>query len=184
MDVNFTSTDAEAVEPIIFEKIWGEKPGGGVVPNPAYDLPIGSAVGLNGAVRAPIKAYRLLKAVAIIDTTIDIAKGSGIVSGDIIGNGVVAVASTAVDTTTYTTKDVVTVTMGIVIANGTVLYQAAGASADASVPKYTPLYLLGAPVIAGLGDQIVKLVNGATVRKETVNASLEVLALMKGILIV
>ena len=180
MDVNFVETAAEAIQPVVFEKILGEKPGGGLVANPPYDIPIGTAVGMNGADISPIKSFRLLKANLVGDTSIDIAKGSGIVSGDFIGVGAKAVASTGLDETDAI-KDAVTITLGVAIPNGTVLYQAAGASADAAVNIYTPLYLTGAKVYAGKGDQLVKLVNIAVVRKETVNASLEVLALLTGI---
>lgn len=179
MNVNFSEVSPDAVTPVIFEQILGEKPGGAIVGNPAWDVLPGTAVGPNGSsVFTPIKAYRLTKAVASGDTTIEIAKGSGVAVGDAIGNGTKAVACTAVDTTTYATKDVVTVSLALTIAIGTVLYQAAAASASAAVPIYTPKYLTGAFVFAGKGDQVIKLVNFANVRKETVNASLEVLALI------
>lgn len=178
MDVNHIHVAAGEVQPVIFEKVLGEKPGGGMVPNPDFDIPIGTAVGLDaaGALKA-IKSYRLVKANLVGDTTIEIAKGSGIVSGDVIGTAKKSVASTAVDST-HQAKDVVTITLGVAVANGTVLYQAAGVSAAAAVPSLTPSYLTGAVVYAGKGDQLVKLVNIAVVRKETVNASLEVLALI------
>ena len=180
MDINFTETAAAAVQPVIFEKIIGEKPGGGIVANTAIDLPAGTAVGVNAGTLKPIKADRLVKAVLSGDTEIEIAKGSGIVSGDFIGVGAKAVASTGL-VSTNATKDVVTVTLGVAVAIGTVLYQAAGASASSAVTLYTPAYLTGAPVIAGLGDRLIKLVNMAIVRKETVNASPEVLALLTSI---
>lgn len=178
MDINFIDIAAGAVQPVIFEKVLGEKPGGGLAGNPTYDIPAGTAVSLQSGSYKPIKAYRLTKAVLAGDTTIEIAKGSGVVVGDVIGNLAKSVACTAVDTTTYSTKDVVTVTLGVAIASGTVLYQSAAASAAAAVPVYTPQFLTGAPVRAGKGDQLIKLVTIAVVRKETVNASLEVLALL------
>jgi hypothetical protein len=178
MDVNFSQIAPDAISPVIFEQILGEKPGGGVVANPTFDVLPGTAVGLDGTALKPIKAYRLLKAVAADDTTIEIAKGSGVEVGDAIGVAKKAVACTAVDTTTYATKDVVTITLGVAVANGKVLYQAAGASASSAVPKYTPSYLTGAPVLAGKGDQLVKLINIANVRKETINTATEVLALL------
>jgi len=180
MDVNFSVVDATEVEPVVFEQILGEKPGGGIVANPAFDIVTGTAVGYDSGALKPIKAYRLVKAVASGDTTIEIAKGSGVLVGDIIANVKKGVACTAVDSSNAT-KDVVTVTMGVAIANDTVLYQAAGASASAAVPVYTPSFLTGAKVLAGKGDQAVKLVNFANVRKETVNASAEVIALLQTI---
>lgn len=181
MDVNFQYSKAPSAEPIVFEQVFGEKPGGGVVSNPAFDVPIGTALGFDseGALQ-PIKCYKLVKAVEAADTTIEIAKGSGIAVGDIIATGKVAVESTALDSTDPT-KDVVTVTLGVAVANGKKVYQAAEASADAAEPIYAPKYLNGQKVVAGGGDQLVKLVNGANVRKETVNTSDEVLAMMKNI---
>lgn len=177
MDVNFKVTAPGAIEPVVFEQVLGEKPGGGIVANPTYRVKTGTAVGLNAGTLKPIKAYRLLKANLIGDTTLEIAKGSGVAVGDAIGHGTKAVLATEVNTTNAE-KDVVTVTMGVAIANGAVLYQAAGASASAAVPIYTPSYLTGAPLEANEGDQLVRLVNIANVRKETVNASPEVLALL------
>jgi hypothetical protein len=179
MNVNFEYTDPAAVQPVVFEQVFAEKPGGGVVGNPTFDIPLGTAVGKNaGAVLTPIKAFRLVKAVAVEDTTIEIAKGSGVVVGDIIATAKKGVACTAVDTTTNTTKDVVTVTLGVVVAIDTVLYQAAAASASAAAPIYTPLYVTGDLVPAGLGDRMIRLVNGANLRKETANISTEVVALL------
>jgi len=177
MEVNHIHVAAGKPQPVIFEKVLGEKPGGGIVPNPDFDIPIGTAVGQDAGVLKPIKAYRLVKANLVGDTTIEIAKGSGIVSGDVIGTAKKSVASTAVDTTN-SEKDVVTITLGVALDNGAVLYQSAGVHATQSVPFLTPSYLTGADVYAGKGDQLIKLVNIAVVRKETVNASSEVLALL------
>jgi len=178
MDVNFVAISPDAISPVIFEKVLGDKPGGGMVGNPTYDIAPGTAVGLNGSgVLTPIKAYRLTKAVAIADTTIEIAKGSGVAIGDVIGNLKKSVACTGLDQTNAI-KDVVTVTLGVNITNGTVLFQAASAQASTAAPIYTPKYLTRASVWAGKGDQAIALVNIANVRKETVNASLEVLALI------
>lgn len=177
MDVNFEHIAAGTPSPVVFEKVIGEKPGGGIVANPTFDIAPGTAIGEDAGALKPIKAFRLVKAVLEGDTEIEIAKGSGVKVGDVIAKGKKGVACTAVDTTNAT-KDVVTVTMGVAIANGTVLYQAAAASADAAAPIYTPKFLTGEPVLAGKGDQPTKLVVAAVVRKETVNASEEVLALI------
>lgn len=181
MDKNFEYVAPGAVEPVVFEQIFGEKPGGGLVANQTYDIKAGTAVGLDSGKYKPIKGYRLVKANAIADTTIEIAKGSGVAVGDCIANGAKAVACTAVDTTTNDDKDVVTVTLGVAVAIDTVLYQAAAASASAAVPKYTPAYVTGNVVNANKGDQLVKLVNGANLRKETAPISTEVVALLKTI---
>ncbi|MFA5849947.1 MAG: hypothetical protein WC833_08690 [Bacteroidales bacterium] len=244
MNVNFENQSAGEVEPIIFDQVFAEKSGGGLVANPTFDIATGTAVGKDAGLQKPIKAYRLVKAVAAIDTEIEIAKGSGVAVGDKIGHGDIAVACTAVDKTNAL-KDVVTVTLGIAIASGVVLFQSAVVSVEAvdevaygyydaveatpdslkvvaadagageillasvdpyrgiknlaadhyvvlkaavagvagvpAYPIYTPEFLTGAKVYADKGDQLVKLINGANVRKETVNASPEVLALMNGI---
>ena len=178
MNVNFEYTSATEREPVVFEQIYGEKPGGGLLANQTFDVKAGTAVGLSSGKFAPIKAYKLVKAVLIADTTIEIAKGSGIAVGDVIGVGAKAVASTAVDTTTNDDKDVVTVTLGVAVAKGAILYQAAEASASAAAPIYTPLFVVGETVTGNEGDKIVKLVNGANLRKETANISKEVAALL------
>lgn len=166
--------------PVVFEQVFAEKPGGGVIPNPDYDIMPGTAIDASGK---PIKAYRLTKAVGSSDGTIQIAKGSGIVSGDFIGHGKKAVASTNVDFSNPN-YDVVTVTIGVEIAVGTVLYQAKAASADAAVPIYNPVYVLGTPAYAGKGSHDVRLINGANLRKETAPISEEVVAMMKNISLV
>lgn len=108
MNVNFEHTDASAVEPIVFEQVFAEKPGGGVVKNPAADISTGTAVGVN--------------------------------------------------------------------ADG--LFQAA----DGTTVKGE--YLTGAKVYAGKGDQTVRLINGANVRKESVTIAEAVLAQMPTIKLV
>lgn len=180
MERKFHFTAPEEPMPVVFEQVFAEKPGGGVIPNPDYDIMPGTAIDASGK---PIKAYRLTKAVGSSDGTIQIAKGSGIVSGDFIGHGKKAVASTNVDFSNPN-YDVVTVTIGVEIAVGTVLYQAKAASADAAVPIYNPVYVLGTPAYAGKGSHDVRLINGANLRKETAPISEEVVAMMKNISLV
>ncbi len=185
MEVNFKHTDAANVEPIRIEQVFSEKPGGGLVANPSFDVPATTAVGLdtNGKF-APIKAYRLVAAVEAADTAISIAKGSGVAVGDVIATGKKGVACTAIDTTTYADKDVVTVTLGVAVAKDKVLYQASAASANAAVPVHTPLYVTGNSLRANEGDQAVRLINGANLRKETANIASEVAALLPTISLV
>lgn len=166
--------------PVVFEQVFAEKPGGGMIPNPSHDLMPGVAVSAEGK---PIKAYRLTKAVAIADTTIQVKKGSGVVVGDFIGHGKKAVACTNVDTSNPN-FDVVTVTLGVDIANGVVLYQAKTASASDAAPVYVPVYVLGTPVYAGEGDKESRLINGANLRKETAPIAEEVVAMLKNISLV
>lgn len=92
-------------------------------------------------------------------------------------------ACTAVDTSA-TDKDVVTVTLGVDIDAGTVLYQAKAASADAAEPIYTPVFVTGNRLEAKEGDQSVRLINGANLRKETANVASEVAALLPMIALV
>lgn len=183
MEVNFKHQDPAKVEPIYIEQVFAEKPGGGLVENPSFDAPPTTAVGEKDGKFALIKGYRLVGAVAKADTTISIAKGSGIVVGDIIAVGKKAVACTAVDTSAAD-KDVVTVTLGVDIAAGTVLYQAKAASADAAEPIYAPVYVTGNRLAANEGDQSVRLINGANLRKETANIASEVAALLPMIALV
>ena len=180
MEKNFHHTPAGKPMPVVFEQVFAEKPMGGMVPNPDYDLLPGTAVNAEGR---PIKAYRLSKAVASADTTIQIEKGSGIMLGDFIGHGKKAVACTNVDTSNPN-FDVVTVTLGADIAIGVVLYQAKAASASDAEPIYIPVYVLGGPVHAGQGDQETRLINGANLRKETAPIAEEVVAMLKNISLV
>ena len=57
----------------------------------------------------------------------------------------------------------------------------AGVEGVDAAPKYTPKYLLGTFVEANSGDELVKLVNGANIRKESAPVADEVVALMPGI---
>lgn len=177
MEVNFKHNDPAAVEPIRIEQVFAEKPGGGLVENPTFDAPATTAVGEKDGKFALIKAYRLVAAVAAGDTTISIAKGSGVAVGDVIATGKKGVACTKVDTSAAD-KDVVTVTLGVEVAAGKVLYQAKTASADAATPLFTPVYVTGNGLKANEGDQPVRLINGANLRKETANIASEVAALL------
>lgn len=183
MEVNFKHQDPAKVDPIYIEHVFAEKPGGGLVENPSFDAPPTTAVGEKNGKFVLIKGYRLVGAVAKADTTINIAKGSGIAVGDVIGIGKKAVACTAVDTSAED-KDVVTVTLGVDIDAGTVLYQAKEASADAAEPILTPVYVTGNRLTANEGDQPVRLINGANLRKETANVASEVAALLPMIALV
>lgn len=166
MDVNFEYRDAAKVDPIRIEQVFAEKPGGGLIGNAAYEIAPTTAVGEKDGKYSPIKAYRLVAAVVVADTTIKIEKGSGVEVGDIIGHGKLGVACTAVDTTSED-YDLVTVTLGKDIAVDTVLYQAKAASADAAEPILKPVYVTGKRVPANKGDFPVRLINGANLRKET-----------------
>lgn len=191
MEVGFKFNKAPKPEPVRIEQVFAEKPGGGLVANPDYDVPPTSAVGFDAStgLYKPIKCYKLVADVETTDTTIKIAKGSGVAVGDIIAHGKVGVACTAVDKTNDA-YDEVTVTLGVEVSvdDDPWLYQskvesAAAAGNDPAVdaePKYKPEYITGKTdwVWAGQGDQPVKLINGANVRKETANISAEIEALL------
>lgn len=190
MNVNFKYSEPGANDPIIFEQVFAEKPGGGMVPNPSFDLLPGTAIGLNSDGKyAPIKAFRVVEDAESSATSIKIAKGSGVAVNDIIATGKTGVKCTAIDTTTSTEYDIVTVSLGVAVKKGQVLYQSAVESAAATqsdpavdaYPIYVPLYLIYARVFAGEGDQRVRFVNGANIRKETAPVADEVVALMSGI---
>lgn len=167
MEDRFLYNGAEAPEPIRIEQVFAEKPAGGLVVEPGFNAPETTAVGLNANGKyAVIKGYRLVSAVGAGDTTINVAKGSGVAVNDIIAYGKKGVKCTEVDATSKD-KDVVTVPLGVAIAKGEVLYQAKVASDTAAEPIYAPDYILGNMIFAGKGEQPVRLINGANVRKET-----------------
>ncbi|WP_279134839.1 hypothetical protein [Parabacteroides johnsonii] len=167
MKDRFSYSRAEVPEPIRIEQVYAEKPAGGIVVEPGFNAPETTAVGLNANGKyAVIKGYRLVSAVGASDTTINIAKGSGVAVNDIVAYGKKGVKCTKVDATSKD-KDVVTVSLGIAIAEGEVLYQAKAASDTEAEPIYTPDYILGNMIFAGKGEQPVRLINGANVRKET-----------------
>ena len=183
MEVNFKHNPAKPVEPIYIEQVFAEKPGGGLVANPAFDVPPTTAVGKSGNKFVAIKAYKLYAAVAEADTSIKIKKGSGVVVGDVIATGKKGVACTAVDNSNAE-YDTVTVTLGVNVTDGTTLYQAKEASDSEAEPLAAPEYVTGNWVYANEGDQLVRLINGANLRKETVNIAPEVVALLPTIKLV
>ncbi len=189
MDKNFKFNEAPAKEPVIFDHIFAEKVGGGLVKNAAYDRHPGLAVSADGTC---LKAARLVEAITAESTSIKVAKHSGFAVGEFVGSGVgesgVAVAITAIDSS-HADYDILTATLGVALGKGAVVYQAKAASAAASgndpavlaEPKLTPVYVLGTFLPANCGDELAKLVNGANVRKETALFPAEIAALMKGI---
>lgn len=97
MKVNFKFNKTAPTDPIVIEQVFAEKPGGGMIKALAYDAPTGTAVSENtDGTFSLIKAFRLVENVATGDTTIKIAKGSGIAVGDVLGHDKLAVACTAV----------------------------------------------------------------------------------------
>lgn len=178
--VAFHYYDKPQAEPVVFETILGELNGGGMVANCDYDLKKGLAMGLKDGMYAPIKA-----AIVAVDaesgaTSVSVEKGSGIKSGEFLAFGKKSVEVTGVDNSDPK-FDVLTITLGVALKAGNVLYQAKSASASSAAPALTPVYLLGENIPANSGDVLTKLVNIANVRKETAPVADEVVALMKGI---
>lgn len=180
MEVNFKYNAPGPNDPIVFEEIFAEKPGGGIVGNPSYDVPVGTAVGedANGKL-VPVKAYRVTEDAEANATEIKVAKGSGAAVGDVVSDGTHAAEVSVVDTSAEG-YDKLTVSPSAAVSAGDVLGQAASAD-DAGVPAVKPLFLTGGVVYAGEGDQAVRLVNGANVRRGVVPAADWVIALMKNI---
>lgn len=179
----YTTTPPDAVEPIRIEQVFAEKPGGGLVEDPGFDVPESTAVYRKDSGKfAVIKAYRLEDAVKQSDTTVKVAKGSGIAVGDILAYGKKGVACTAVNE--EKDYDTVTVTMGVDIPAGTVLYQAKAASASAAEPAGKPVYVTGNILYGGLGEQPLRLVNGANLRRETACVGEDIASAMKNITLV
>lgn len=179
----YTTTPPDAVEPIRIEQVFAEKPGGGLVEDPGFDVPESTAVyRKDNGKYAIIKAYRLEAAVKTADTTIKVSKGSGVKVGDILAYGKKAVACTAVKS--EADYDTVTVTMGVEIPAGAVLYQAKAASASAAVPVGTPAYVTGNALYGGLGEQPLRLINGANLRRETACVGEDIARELKNITLV
>lgn len=183
MEVKFSHTEAPAPKPIVFEQVFAEKPGGGLLANHDYDVKAGTAVGLANGKYQAIKAAVLYEDATSSATSLKVKKGSGVVVGDFLATGAKAVKVTKIDSTNAN-YDILTITLGVEVKAGNVLYQAAAAADGSSTKAETPVapaYLVGNDVPANSGDFMVRLVNGANVRKETAPVADEVVALMKGI---
>lgn len=181
--IRFETNDPKGYDPIRIEHVFAEKPNGGIVEEPRFDAPESTAVYADGKKYKVIKGYRLVAECKSSDTSIKVAKGSGVAANDFIGFGTKAVKATSVNTTNEA-YDTVTVTMGVAIPAGTVLYQAKAASTDAAEPIGKPEFVTGNYVYNGKGDQPVRLVNGANLRKATANIGEDIAALMPSIALV
>ena len=124
MDKNFKFKEAPAKEPIIFDHIFAEKVGGGLVKNAAYDRHPGLAVSADGTC---LKAARLVEAITSESTSIKVTKDNGFAVDDCIGAGSVAVAITAIDRS-HDDYDILTATLGIALDKDAVIYEATAAT--------------------------------------------------------
>ena len=127
MDKNFKVTEAPAREPVIFDIIFAEKVGGGIVKNAAYTRLPGLAVSEDGEC---LKAARLVEAITSESTSLKVEKDNGFAVNDYIATGKVAKQISAIDRS-HADYDILTVTMGVALAKGAVLYEAAEASVAA-----------------------------------------------------
>lgn len=180
MNTNTKFEEAQAVSPVVIEQVFAEKPGGGRVSNPDFEVKQGTAVYQDGTMYKPIKAYRVAESAADDATEVKVVKGSGVKVGDFVGTGKKAVA---VDAVAYgADNDTITLhaTLGVELKKGAVLYQAKSAGTSA-VPVGEPKYIVGNDVPANEGDYAVRLVNGCNLRKETAPVAPEVVALMKSV---
>ena len=109
MDKIFKFNEAPAKQPVIFDQIFAEKVGGGLVKNAAYDRHPGLAVSANGVC---LKAARLVEAITADSTSMKVAKDSGFAVGDVVASGAVGVAITAIDSS-HDDYDILTVTLGV-----------------------------------------------------------------------
>lgn len=124
MDKNFKVNEAPAKQPVIFDHIFAEKVGGGIVKNAAYNRHPGLAVSADGTC---LKAARLVEAITAESTSIKVAKDSGFAVNDVVASGSAAVKITAVDAS-HADYDILTVTLGVVLAKGAVIYEALAAA--------------------------------------------------------
>ncbi len=120
MNKNFHYNEAPAPQPVIFDQIFAEKVGGGLVKNAAYNRHPGLAVSADGTC---LKAARLVEAITSEATSIKVAKDHGLAVDDVIANGTAAAKITAIDAS-HADYDILTVSLGIALAKGAVIYNA------------------------------------------------------------
>ena len=127
MNKNFHYCEGQAKEPVIFDIIFAEKVGGGLVKNADYDRHPGLAVSADGEC---LNAARLYEAITSESTSIKVAKHSGLAVDDIIASGSATAEITAIDAS-HDGYDILTATLGIALDAGAVIYQAKNAPVEA-----------------------------------------------------
>lgn len=192
MNKNFNYEPATAPEPIVFEQIWAEKPGGGILVNCEKDAKKGDLLYCeeyrDSRSNAIVNKYKPLKVQVIKVTSQGTIGGASAPKGiqsittvedertDIgkIGlkfyyNGVtyeITSQKSASDfgPSVYTppTRWITTPTFDLGANNKTVT------AAIIEPEEKTPAYVLGTNVPANSGEQEVRLINGANIRKESV----------------
>lgn len=182
MDVRFKYNEPAEAEKIYFEQIFAEKPGGGIVGNVPMNYPPSTPVYKEHNGKFSIyPTITVIEEVSADSSTIKIEK-TEISGGLTIGFGKKAINILSKDESNAEYDAInIRVAFGVKIPAGTKLYIAAGESDDAAVPGVTPVFVTGDWVYANQGDQAVRLINGANLRKETANIASEVAALLPGI---
>lgn len=183
MEVNFKYNEPAEAEKIYFEQIFAEKPGGGIVGNPGIDYPPSTPVCEVGAkgIFYPFPIVTTIEETPANSRTIKVEKIE-ISTGLPIAFGTKARSISSIDNQNAE-YDVLTIgsAFGVAIPAGTKLYIAAAESDSEAVPYTAPVFVTGDWVYANQGDQAVRLINGANLRKETANIASEVAALLPGI---
>ena len=124
---NFKVNEEPGKMPVIFDQVFAEKAGGGIVKNAAYDRHPGLAVSEDGVC---LKAARLVEAITAVSTTIKVTKDNGFAVNDYVATGKIAVQITAIDKS-HDDYDILTASLGVALAKGAVVFEATTASVEA-----------------------------------------------------
>lgn len=185
MDVRFKYNEPAEAEKIYFEQIFAEKPGGGVVKcsfsNIIRDIPPTTPVLHLPDGRIELEPqFTVLEDVEVGSTTINIEfpffKYSDLTIFSVGYKDELSKIASAKETE-HGVQLTVEKPFTNKITKGTVLW----ASFGNPEPNPNVKYVTGDWIYANEGDQAVRLINGANLRKETANIASEVAALLPGI---
>lgn len=185
MDVRFKYNEPAEAEKIYFEQIFAEKPGGGVVKcsfsNIIRDIPPTTPVIQTPDGRIELDyQFTVLEDVEVGSTTINIEfpffKCADFTIFYVGYEGELSKITSHKDTE-YGIQLAVENPFSEKIMKGTVLW----ATPRGTEPNPNVKYVTGDWIYANQGDQAVRLINGANLRKETANIASEVAALLPGI---
>lgn len=178
MEVNFKYNKPAEAEKIYFEQIFAEKPGGGIVGNPGIDYPPSTPVHEVNGKFAILPTITVIEEVSADSSTIKVEKievNNGMSVG--FGKKTIRILNKDESNAEYDVLNI-RVAFGVKIPAGTKLFIAAEESDDNGTSIYKPVFVTGDWVYANQGDQRVRLINGANLRKETANIASEVAALL------
>ena len=193
MDVRFKYNEPAEAEKIYFEQIFAEKPGGGIVSNPNTDWPPSTPVAASGDSYYIIPQFKAYEGLAKGSTSLKLHKtgyNTGTIRGLAIGFGKESVEisnfTPAIDSGEEFDVATLKTPFSKDIKENDFLYIAEEVSVDNAeiyLPMMSggPVFVTGDWVYANQGDQAVRLINGANLRKETANIASEVAALLPGI---